>query len=185
MNDGVTVIVFTLPLFFVSLKEIGMVGSDTYTWGIIDFHKCCSGSLAERRLCLGPAGVINCTPLSALSFWVSVFPGTGGYNKASKMKPHSHYGCVQTCSCITKSLNSQLWQTKDSTNHFKTISASRCLLQFCIFKVSHLLHNNITVLNPSDSCLQAFLHLVIYSSNSCQNIYLSLCFFAFINFPIL
>ena len=28
------------------------------------------GSLAKRRLCLGPAGVINCTPLSALSFWV-------------------------------------------------------------------------------------------------------------------
>ena len=36
--------------------------------------------LAKRRLCLGPAGVINCTPLSALSFWVSLFPGTRGYN---------------------------------------------------------------------------------------------------------
>ena len=33
-----------------------------------------------RRLCLGPAGVINCTPLSALSFWVSLFPGKCGYN---------------------------------------------------------------------------------------------------------
>ena len=68
MNDGVTVIVFTLPLFYVSLKEIGLVGSDTYTWGIEGFHKCLSGSLAKRRLCLGPTGVINCTPLSALSF---------------------------------------------------------------------------------------------------------------------
>ena len=38
-----------------------------YTWGIRDFHKCWLGSLAKRRLCLGPAGVINCTPLSALS----------------------------------------------------------------------------------------------------------------------
>ena len=36
--------------------------------------------MAKRRLCLGPAGVINCTPLSALSFWVSLFPRTGGYN---------------------------------------------------------------------------------------------------------
>ena len=27
-----------------------MVGSDTYTWGIKDFHKCWSGSLAKRRL---------------------------------------------------------------------------------------------------------------------------------------
>ena len=58
----------------VSLKEIGVVGLDTYTWGIKDFHKCWSGSLAKRRLLLGPAGVINCTPLSALSFWVSLFP---------------------------------------------------------------------------------------------------------------
>ena len=38
-----------------------------YTWGIKDFHKCWSGSLAKRRVCLGPPGVINCTLLSALS----------------------------------------------------------------------------------------------------------------------
>ena len=36
--------------------------------------------MAKRRLCLGPANVINCIPLSALSFWVSLFPGTCGYN---------------------------------------------------------------------------------------------------------
>ena len=40
-----------------------MVGSDTYMWGIKDFHKRWSGSLAKRRLCLGPAGVINFTRL--------------------------------------------------------------------------------------------------------------------------
>ena len=68
MNDGVIVIVFTLPLFYVGLKEIGVVGSDMYTRGIKDFHKCWSGSLVKRRLCPGPAGVINCTPLFALSF---------------------------------------------------------------------------------------------------------------------
>ena len=51
-----------------------------YTQDIKDFHKCWSGSLAKRRLCLGPAGVINCTPLSALSFWVSLFPRMRGYN---------------------------------------------------------------------------------------------------------
>ena len=37
--------------------------------------------MPKRRLCLGPSGVINCTPLSALSFWVSLFPGTCGYNR--------------------------------------------------------------------------------------------------------
>ena len=51
-----------------------------YTWGIKDFHKCWSGPLAKRRLCLGPAGVINYTPLSALSFWVSLFPRKRGCN---------------------------------------------------------------------------------------------------------
>ena len=57
MNDGVIGIVFSLG--YVILKEFGVVGSDTYTWGIKDFHKCWSGSLAKRRLCLGPAGVIT------------------------------------------------------------------------------------------------------------------------------
>ena len=66
VNDGVIGTVFSL--LYVSLKEFGVVGSDTYTWGIKDFHKCWSRSLAKRRLGLGPAGVINCTPLSALSF---------------------------------------------------------------------------------------------------------------------
>ena len=51
MNDGVIWIVFSLV--YVSLKEFGVAGSDTYTWGIKDFHKCWSGSLAKRRLCLG------------------------------------------------------------------------------------------------------------------------------------
>ena len=66
MNDAVIGIVFSLV--YVSLKEFGVVGSDTYTLGIKDFHKCWPGSLAKRRLCLGPAGVINCPPLSALFF---------------------------------------------------------------------------------------------------------------------
>ena len=66
MNEAVIGIVFSLVC--VSLKEFGVVGSDTYTWGIKDFHRCWSGSLAKRRLYLGLASVINCTPLSALSF---------------------------------------------------------------------------------------------------------------------
>ena len=78
MNDGVIGIVFSLV--YVSLEEFGVIGSDTYTWGIKDFHKCWSRSLAKRRLGLGPAGVINCTPPSALSFRVSLFPGTRDYN---------------------------------------------------------------------------------------------------------
>ena len=66
MNDGVIGIVFSLV--YESLKDFGVVGSDMYTWGMKDFHRCWSGSSAKRRLCLGPAGVIDCTPPSALSF---------------------------------------------------------------------------------------------------------------------
>jgi len=65
VSDGVIGIVFSLV--YVSLKEFGVVGSDMYTCGIKDFHKCWSGSFA-KRLYLRPTGVINCTPLSALSF---------------------------------------------------------------------------------------------------------------------
>ena len=36
--------------------------------------------MAKRRLSLGPAGVINCTPPCTLSFWVSLFPRMRGYN---------------------------------------------------------------------------------------------------------
>ena len=70
---------------YVSLKEIGVVGLDMYTWCIKDFHKCWSGSLAKRRLCLGPTSVINFTPISALSFWVSLFPGEHGYNSSTEI----------------------------------------------------------------------------------------------------
>ena len=49
------------------------------------FSQMLVGVLAKRRLCLGPAGVINCAPLSALSFWVSLIPGTCGYNIRRKL----------------------------------------------------------------------------------------------------
>ena len=57
-----------------------------YTWGIKDFHKCWLGPLAKRRLCLGPAGVINCAPLSAFpSEWVC-FPESMAITAAQHFK---------------------------------------------------------------------------------------------------
>ena len=52
MKDGVTGIVFSLV--DVSLKEFGVVGSDTYTWGIKDFRKCCQGPWLRGDSALGP-----------------------------------------------------------------------------------------------------------------------------------
>ena len=68
MNHGLTLIVSFFPFVQTSFREFGEVGSDTYTWGIEGLQKNWSGSLAKRRLFRGPAGVINCIPLSALSF---------------------------------------------------------------------------------------------------------------------
>ena len=65
MNDGVIGIVFSLV--YVSLKEFGWWFRHVHM-GYKTFSQMVAGSLAKRRLCLGPAGVINCTPLSALSF---------------------------------------------------------------------------------------------------------------------
>ena len=51
----------------------------------IRFSQKLVGVLAKRRLCIGPAGVVNCTPLSALSFWMSLFPGMCGYNNFNRL----------------------------------------------------------------------------------------------------
>ena len=59
-----------ISLFYLvqtNFREFGEVSLSTYL-GYIRFYRNWSGSLAKRRLCPGPAGVINCTPLSALSF---------------------------------------------------------------------------------------------------------------------
>ena len=85
MNHGLTLIVSFSSFVQTSSREFGEVGLGTYTWGIKGFHKNWSGSLAKRRLCLGPTGVINCTSLPASSFWVSLFPGTCGYNNYFKV----------------------------------------------------------------------------------------------------
>ena len=54
MIDGGIVIVFTLPLFYVSLKEIGMVGSDTYTWVLKIFTNVGWGPWLRGDSALGP-----------------------------------------------------------------------------------------------------------------------------------
>ena len=79
MSDGATMIV---SIFLCLCKFQGVQGDglSAYTKGIKDFHRSWSGSLAKRRLCLGPAGVINCTSLSAASFWGSLSPRMRGYN---------------------------------------------------------------------------------------------------------
>ena len=67
MNHGLTDCIFLFPLF-------RLVSGNLIHLGYIRFSQKLVWSLAKRRLCLGPAGVINCTPLSTLSFWVSLFP---------------------------------------------------------------------------------------------------------------
>ena len=68
MNHGLTLIVSCFLLFRLVSGNLGR-----WVWAHIlrvykVFKKIWSGSLAKRKLGLGPTGVINCTPLSALSF---------------------------------------------------------------------------------------------------------------------
>ena len=78
MNHGLT-LYLSLPLFRLVSGNLGR-----WVWALTlrvykVFTKTGWGSLANRRLCLGPASIINCPSLSALSFCVSLFPGTCGY----------------------------------------------------------------------------------------------------------
>ena len=68
MNHGLTLIVFLFYLVQTSFKEFGGGGFEQVHLGFIRFLQKLVRILAKRRLCLGPTGVINCTPLSALSF---------------------------------------------------------------------------------------------------------------------
>ena len=66
MNHGCNLIISPFNTFKARFKEFGDVGLSSKFQIYKD--KSQSGSLAKRRLCLGPTGVINYTPLSALSF---------------------------------------------------------------------------------------------------------------------
>ena len=66
MNHGCNLIVSPFDTFQARFKEFGDVGlSSTQVYKV--FTKVGQGPWL-RRLCCGPTGVINCTPLSALSF---------------------------------------------------------------------------------------------------------------------
>ena len=66
-----------LPLTFsrLSLRNLGMWAWARTLKACKVFTKVGQSPWLKRRLCLGCAGVINCTPLSTLSFGVSLFPG--------------------------------------------------------------------------------------------------------------
>ena len=74
---GLLWLYLSFPLFRLVSENLGR-----WVWActLKGFHKNWLESLAKRRLCLGPASVTNCTPPSALSFRVSLFPGTRGHN---------------------------------------------------------------------------------------------------------
>ena len=68
MNNGLTLMVSFFSFVQTSFREFGEVGLARTLRVYKVFRKNWLGSLAKRRLCLGPADVMNCTPLSALSF---------------------------------------------------------------------------------------------------------------------
>ena len=102
MNHGLTLIVSFFSFVQTSSRNLGRWAWARTLRVYKVFTKTSWGSLAKRRLCLGPAGVINCTPLSALSFCVSLFPGRCGYNnmRDNKNCNEIRYIFLALCSCF-------------------------------------------------------------------------------------
>ena len=68
MNHGCNLIVSPFNTFQARFKEFGDVGLSSTLKVYKVFTKAGWGPWLNRKLCLGPASVINCTPLSTLSF---------------------------------------------------------------------------------------------------------------------
>ena len=86
MNHGCNLIVSPFNIFQARLKEFGDVDLSSTLKVYKVFTKVGWGPWLKRKLCLWPAYVINCTPLSTLSFWVSLFPGAFGYNTSCHLR---------------------------------------------------------------------------------------------------
>ena len=153
MNHGLTLIVSFFSFVQTSFREFGEVG-----WARTRREHNWSGSLAKGKCCLGPAGVINCTPLSALSFWVSLFPRTCGYNsglagkESAMQETWAQFLCWEdplvkgkaTPSCILAWRIS--WTVVHGVAKSQTQLSDFCFLSFRWTKTStlvHIKHNNI------------------------------------------
>ena len=68
MNHGCNLTVALFNTFQPRFKEFGDVGLRSTLKVSKVFTKVSRGPWIKRKLCLGPTGVINCTPLSTLSF---------------------------------------------------------------------------------------------------------------------
>ena len=80
MNPGCNLIASPFNTSQARFKEFGDVSLSGTIKVYKVFTKVGWGPGLKRKLCLGPTGVINCTSLSTLSFWMSFFPGAFGYN---------------------------------------------------------------------------------------------------------
>ena len=73
LNHRLTLFASFFSFVQTSFRELGEVGLSTFTYGIKGYQKNWSGSLAKRRLCFGPASIINCTHYQYFpSEWVSL-----------------------------------------------------------------------------------------------------------------
>ena len=68
MNHGCNLIVSPFNTFQARFKEFGNVGLSSTLKVYKVFTKVGRGPRLKRKVCLRPAGVINCTPLSMLPF---------------------------------------------------------------------------------------------------------------------
>ena len=108
MNHGCNLIVSPFNIFQARLKEFGDVDLSSTLKVYKVFTKVGWGPWLKRKLCLWPAYVINCTPLSTLSFWVSLFPGAFGYNTSCHLRERKNVWHLPLISPIWRPLDSCL-----------------------------------------------------------------------------
>ena len=89
MNHGCNLIVSPFNTFQARFKESGDAGLSSTIKVYKIFTRVGRDPWLTRKLCLRPSSVTNCTPLSMLFFWVSLFPRAFGYNSNSVV--HSIY----------------------------------------------------------------------------------------------
>ena len=89
---AVTWLYLPLTLSRLGLRNLGMWAWAVHLKYIRFSQKVGRGPWLKRKLCLGPTSVINCTLLSTLSFWVSLFPGAFGYNIWCNGQETPHFG---------------------------------------------------------------------------------------------
>ena len=134
--------------------------------------------MVKRILCLGLAGIINCTPLSTLSFWVSLFPRMCGYNILTSVQVSQEAGQVVWYSHLFK--NFPQFFVIHTVKGFSIVDEADVFLEFpCFFydpmDVVNLISGSSAFSKSSLYIWKLLVHILLKPSWKILNITLLAC----------